>query len=100
MQDSNGKAGVKAFVEEPDLEHGVAVVLANDILSKEEKLHLPVSNSFKVGEYHILRSYGDDGRDPLLPDELPEELGVEVQWSLGCNVGVGHVVAIDERKQD
>lgn len=50
--------------------------------------------------YHVLRCDGDDGGHTLLPHKLPEEFIVEVQWSLCCYVGVGHVVAVYERKQN
>ncbi len=47
-----------------------------------------------------MRRYYDDGRHPLLPGELPEELVVDVEWTLGRDVSVRHVVAVDEGEED
>ena len=47
-----------------------------------------------------MRRYYDDGRHPLLPGELPEKFVVDVEWTLSRDVGVGHVVAVDEGEED
>ena len=51
-------------------------------------------------DYHVLRGDDDDGGDALLPGELPEELVVDVERALSRDVRVGHVVPVDEGKQD
>ena len=59
-----------------------------------------IVTKIEMFDYVGLRRQDDDGRDALLPRELPEELVVDVERPLGGDVRVGNVEAVDEREQD